>query len=249
MSRKKFIEENGATCNNWRQSWSFINLEKKKIIFGAWDDPNSAGVELIFTYDWEYNHKNQKLKAFKQSREHIRLIEEEGFELYTFKMYYSDANRDDDGNGPAKIDGFERKLSKKHLYRDNLNWYAVDFENDISIAEEIIESEESFEGRKITVSVNSYERNASARQKCLDHHGYSCKICGFNFEKFYGVAGANYIHVHHITPLYKINKEYSVCPINDLVPVCANCHSIIHRGRKTMSLEALTEHINRAKFT
>ena len=249
MNRKKFIEKNGATCANWFWSWSFINKEKKFIIFGAWDSPDSAGVDLIFTYDWEFNHKKQRNKAFGQSREHIRLIEDEEFELYTFKMYHSNEKRDSDGNGPAKISDFERALVKRNLVRKGNSWYAVNLTHDNVLPEEITDDEEFYEGKKYTVSINSYERSSEAREKCIAAHGYKCQICDFDFEKYYGVIGANYIHVHHIVPLYEINKEYKVCPETDLIPVCANCHAMIHRGRKTMSIAALKKHIDRAKFT
>lgn len=249
MNRKQFIEKNGATCSNWYWSWSFINEEKKQIIFGAWDSPNSAGVDLIFTYDWEFNHKKQRNKGFGQSREHIRLIEEEGYELYTFKMYYSDEKRDVDGEGPAKISSFEKVLVLKKLVRKENSWYAADVSHDNELPEEIFDSEEFYEGKKVTVSINSYERSSEARERCLEIHGYKCKVCEFDFESFYGVVGSKYIHVHHIVPLYEINKEYKVSPEKDLIPVCANCHAIIHRGRKTMSIKALKKHIESAKLT
>jgi predicted HNH restriction endonuclease len=49
-----------------------------------------------------------------------------------------------------------------------------------------------------------------------------------------------------LVPLYEIKKEYSVNPTTDLIPVCANCHAMLHRGRKTISIEALKEHIHNA---
>ena len=68
-------------------------------------------------------------------------------------------------------------------------------------------------------------------------------ICGFDFEAFYGELGKNYIHVHHIVPLSKINKEYSVDPKNDLVPVCPNCHAMIHRTEPALTIDALKKQI------
>ena len=45
---------------------------------------------------------------------------------------------------------------------------------------------EMFEGAIMKISTDKYERNKEARLKCLEYHGNSCKICGFNFGKFYG---------------------------------------------------------------
>jgi len=37
MSRKKFIESVGATCDNWNWSWSFVNHKDRFVVFGLWD--------------------------------------------------------------------------------------------------------------------------------------------------------------------------------------------------------------------
>jgi len=44
-----------------------------------------------------------------------------------------------------------------------------------------------------------------------------------------GEIGNEFIHVHHLTPIHKIGKEYKVDYKNDLIPVCPNCHSMLHR--------------------
>src|SRR5262249_26406368 len=48
------------------------------------------------------------------------------------------------------------------------------------------------------LSVNRYERSPIARQRCLDHHGVTCSVCGFDFEATYGEVAAGFIHVHHL---------------------------------------------------
>jgi len=85
------------------------------------------------------------------------------------------------------------------------------------------------EGSKTKVFVNRYERNPKARQACLKHYGYNCQICHFNFEYTYGKIGKDSIHVHHIIPISKIGENYQVNPIEDLIPVCPNCHLILHK--------------------
>jgi 5-methylcytosine-specific restriction protein A len=96
---------------------------------------------------------------------------------------------------------------------------------------EISESETYIEGASTTIKVNAYERNKEARRACIAHYknNYNCEICGFNFEKTYGQLGKGYIHVHHLKPLSSIKEEYRVNPKIDLIPVCANCHALIHR--------------------
>jgi 5-methylcytosine-specific restriction enzyme A len=121
MSRKKFIESQGATCKNWTWSWSFINETEKFIIFGAWDVCDDGNLTLIFSEDWKINRKGFKQAGFPQSREHIRMIEEEGYQLKTFPMVYMAA--DEDEGAPAKIKGFTPELTDKKLIHIDNNWY------------------------------------------------------------------------------------------------------------------------------
>ncbi len=98
-----------------------------------------------------------------------------------------------------------------------------------------------FEGHLKSVVVNKYERSSIARQKCIEHYGCKCVICGIDFEKAYGDIGKGFIHVHHLIPLHSIGKEYVVDYKKDLIPVCPNCHSMIHRleGDEEMTVEEI----------
>ncbi|WP_442915954.1 HNH endonuclease [Leptospira sp. GIMC2001] len=87
--------------------------------------------------------------------------------------------------------------------------------------------------------MNSYERNPEARRLCVEHYGHKCAVCNFNFEEKYGKLGKNFIHVHHVKPLNSIRKAYAVDPIKDLIPVCPNCHAMLHRNKETLSITAL----------
>lgn len=97
------------------------------------------------------------------------------------------------------------------------------------------------EGATRRVTVNAYERNPKARKLCIDHHGLSCCICGFNFESVYGEAGKGFIHVHHLKPLSEVEKEYEVDPVRDMRPVCPNCHAVIHRNKPAYTMEEVWE--------
>ncbi len=85
------------------------------------------------------------------------------------------------------------------------------------------------EGSLKTIKVNKYERNPIARHECLAKYGTSCSVCEMNFEEIYGDIGAGFIHVHHIKPLNEIKEDYKINPETDLIPVCPNCHSMLHR--------------------
>lgn len=99
------------------------------------------------------------------------------------------------------------------------------------------------EGAQQDVHASRYERNAKARKKCIAHYGTKCYICGFDFEKVYGEIGKGFIEVHHVKPVSEIGQEYQVDPINDLRPLCSNCHSMIHRTTPVGNVEEM-----RSKF-
>jgi len=84
------------------------------------------------------------------------------------------------------------------------------------------------EGAVKKVTVNAYERNPLARARCIEHYGCRCSICGIDFGEYYGEFASGFVHVHHIKPIHEIKEEYKVDPIRDLIPVCPNCHAVLH---------------------
>ena len=95
------------------------------------------------------------------------------------------------------------------------------------------------EGARMKLEVNRYERSPINRAACIAHHGNNCLVCGLDFCKRYGLLGRDYIEVHHRIPVSEMGGSYRVDPINDLVPVCANCHAMLHRANPPLSIEAL----------
>jgi 5-methylcytosine-specific restriction protein A len=95
------------------------------------------------------------------------------------------------------------------------------------------------EGARTRIEVNRYERSPVNRAACIAHYGSICRACTFDFRAIYGELGEGYIEVHHRVPVSRINESYFVNPITDLVPVCANCHAMLHRTDPPMAVEAL----------
>jgi 5-methylcytosine-specific restriction enzyme A len=95
------------------------------------------------------------------------------------------------------------------------------------------------EGGKSQVTVNRYERDPRLRMVCIDHFGVSCQVCGFNFEEKYGNLGEGFCHVHHLRPLSEIGGQTEVNPIKDLIPICANCHAMLHARSPAIPPEEL----------
>ncbi len=90
------------------------------------------------------------------------------------------------------------------------------------------------------VTLSAYERNPRLRSLCVEVQGCICKICGFDFEKIYGNLGRNFCHVHHVIPLSEAGGEYDIDPTKDLIPVCPNCHAMLHARRPAFSPEEIS---------
>lgn len=130
------------------------------------------------------------------------------------------------------------------IYLSNDGRVSMDSQESILITQELPHDEVTtlFEGAKKQITVNVYERNVRARRFCIDKYGYKCCVCNFNFEKFYGEIGKEFIEVHHLKPLNEISEAYQVDPINDLRPICPNCHAMVHRTNLSIEeLKAIVE--------
>ncbi len=95
------------------------------------------------------------------------------------------------------------------------------------------------EGATSTVLVNRYERDPRNREAAIAIHGYRCLVCEFDFHLAYGELGEEFIIVHHVVPVSQIGTDYVINPANDLVTLCANCHSMIHRQDPPLTLDEL----------
>lgn len=93
------------------------------------------------------------------------------------------------------------------------------------------------EGAESIRSVKVRKRSAKLRDAAIKHYKVDniikCDICGFDFSKVYDGLGENYIEIHHKKPIYQYeDQEDDIIIANaleNLVPVCANCHRMLHR--------------------
>ncbi len=90
---------------------------------------------------------------------------------------------------------------------------------------------EYFEGQKKSRLSSFYERNPKLRLAAIKIHGLACKVCGFNFNEFYGEHGIGFIEVHHLKPVSTLEVSTKLSPENDMTVVCSNCHRMLHRNR------------------
>lgn len=70
----------------------------------------------------------------------------------------------------------------------------------------------------------------------------ACEACCFDFAVVYGEVGNYYCEVHHTESL-GARKGSEKTSLQDLVVLCSNCHSIIHRTEPMWSVSALVMHL------
>jgi len=103
---------------------------------------------------------------------------------------------------------------------------------------EPIDDEVFIEGAESWKVSKRYERSRALRGRAIAIHGTNCMICGMNFENTYGPVGKGFIHIHHILRISDGGIR-SVDPEKDLIPICPNCHSMIHRENPPISPDEL----------
>lgn len=151
-------------------------------------------------------------------------------------------------------EGFKKIIESLKRYNDWNLYEEIKLDIDSEEAENNSEfSSSSYENRaegKLKYYYGKkYERDPKNRAAAIMYHGTVCKICGFNFEAYYGSRGRGYIEIHHIHPLNTIGKEVIIDPKKDLIPVCSNCHRMIHRRMDyVLSIEGMIELVNNSRI-
>ena len=209
--------------------WKFFGLNEKKTKGGAyatgyaWVDKNLivfANINVAGRTGHDYQNVFDgnnfiwwsKTRRTESSPEIVRMLQPES-NIYVFYRY--DDKADWNHWGIADVVG---KIENKRIQDKN--------GNDVSCVKIILKlklnqlntnfsngDEISFiEGKSKQIFVNVYERNN-------------------DFGLKYPSIGNGFIHVHHLKMVSEINSEYKVNPISDLIPVCPNCHAMIHQRK------------------
>lgn len=97
----------------------------------------------------------------------------------------------------------------------------------------------AIEGLPQVLQCSAPSRSPANRRACLEYHGFSCQACGEALEEKYGEIGRYVIHVHHVRPLSQMSEPEALDPLRDLVPLCPNCHNIVHRTNPPLGINQL----------
>jgi predicted HNH restriction endonuclease len=99
------------------------------------------------------------------------------------------------------------------------------------------------EGERSQRESTFFRRNSRLRKEAIKRFGMQCVVCRMDFGERYGSAGTGYIEVHHLNPLAErmdtIAGTAIMTRLDEVVPVCANCHRVLHRRRPTMTIAEL----------
>lgn len=193
------------------------NLIGRGLNFVAYEIENSN--ELHFAPSRFIGYSNNSLKIHMENKDYIdgKDTSPRITKLLNVDRKYNDYLENEYINFCSKIGA--KPLNMKS--RQRKYWRL----NDLTI--------ELFECGVKQVTSNRYERNPDARKRCIEKYGIRCHVCDMNFQEVYGEIGKGFIHVHHIIPLSSRKKQHSVEGAN-LIPVCPNCHAMLHRGNITL---------------
>ena len=112
-----------------------------------------------------------------------------------------------------------------------------------------IQGEEAFagyvEGRSETLLVNRYERDPRNRRAAIEKHGVRCFGCKLEMRDRYGVIADGFIHIHHTKPISSVGGPQTP-HLDDLIPLCPNCHAVVHLQNPPMTVEQIRKAMSAA---
>lgn len=217
------------SCIDWRQKanyqvgdivYIYATKPSQRVMFKTEVEQVNMGSNEIIDDKKYWINIDEYEKSLEGKYVRLRLLERVDSEALTLERL-KEYGLKGAPQGPIKI----REAQLSQYIADNFNdYYSEGIFNDI-------EENDIYEGHIRTITVNKYERSSIARKKCVEKYGYNCAVCEMNFEDVYGDLGKNFIHVHHIVPLQQIGREYKVDYEQDLIPVCPNCHAMLHKKK------------------
>lgn len=212
--------------------------DKKRNDFEIWEFKVEPKSYILFIKDkreeFFFNHTFTNMQGKDSSRHaaYCYFIKKYGAEFFssikiiTVCSYSIERSRplDRRNHPPMEFLNFFPEIHHVNIQTIKNDLEASDIENTPEKYQAILE------GKAVQYYGNKYERSPLNRKRALELHGFTCKVCSFNFEDVYGERGKEYIEVHHVKPLNSLKgEEQYFDPRTDLVPVCSNCHRMIHR--------------------
>ncbi|OOB80263.1 MAG: hypothetical protein BEN19_05830 [Epulopiscium sp. Nuni2H_MBin003] len=79
------------------------------------------------------------------------------------------------------------------------------------------------------------------KKACLEYYGASCEICSIDYGYTYGDKFEKLMDVHNLKSTTKEWDNLDVNPEKDLIPICHNCHTILHSKFPNYTVEQVKE--------
>lgn len=188
--------------------------------------------------------RNRKDTYFSQKVRNLKshdTLEKSGYAIYKDKRYFiTDAGLQ-----------FVQRHEANMEYLFSQCFEAADIEaslNDICLPKgDVITpySELITEGEAVLSTSKTYKRSQKLRNAAIEHfshHGIiRCDCCNFEFQAFYGETfGTSCIEIHHLRPIFQYAGKGEQQTIDEalgnLLPVCPNCHRVIHKNKITAAM-------------
>lgn len=141
------------------------------------------------------------------------------------------------GASPGKSEGTRPETGKTF-------WVRSESSLAVTTPEDLPETPSGNEGAARQITRNIFERNPTLRRACIAHYTakdgrLACQACDMDFASIYGGdIGAGFIHIHHLDPLGNAAQR-ETDPLRDLVPLCPNCHAMVHKTDPPLTPAAL----------
>ncbi len=192
----------------------------------AWNDPEKKIWEVWVDFDIIIDHEKDNILTWDL----LKTIE-------STAQYWTPVNSGNEikEDIAIKLEEIWSDLTNKYLRYNPLLQTAIE------------DNKKFYEGNPNPTTCTKYERNREARKKCLEQYGYSCQACTSNFQDTYGEIGKEFIHVHHLKLISKPGGVHEIDPIGGLLPVCANCHAMIHKREEPYTIDEIRDMIAAAK--
>lgn len=190
-------------------------------------DAYANSIELI-TNDLNFHLKLKLASLFDLNN--VEELKKLFGKLYSIEQI----KREEDTQRKRKTNGFKRYIEFREFEQG-----AIIEENQPDLKDN--EESRTEGGKKVIISIVS-ERDPRLRKSAIKIHGTTCIACKFNFKTTYGLFGEGFIEIHHVKLLSGASIPTKTNPRTDLVPLCSNCHRMIHRKKGiTLSIEELKQ--------
>ena len=128
--------------------------------------------------------------------------------------------------------GLRRPDAKCSIYLHDPRWKQVESFVPARFVDEWNTKKSYSEGRQIQVTLSKSERSSYLRKLAIKHYGLKCYACDLV------PRSPNQIDIHHKEPIAEGERETT---IEDLVPLCANCHRLAHSETPPLTVDFLRE--------